>query len=35
VIGHVIDAMAVQRVPDGDDAETDQPERHRSFHGAT
>jgi len=35
VAGHVIDAMAVQRVPDGDHAETDQPERHRSFHGAT
>ena len=35
VAGHVIDAMTVQRVPDGDDAETDQPERHCSFHGAT
>jgi hypothetical protein len=35
VAGHVLDALTVQRVPDGDDAETDQPERHGSFHGAT
>src|SRR6478735_9184692 len=35
VSGHVIDAMTVQRVPDGDNAETDQPERHRPFHGPT
>jgi hypothetical protein len=35
VTGHVIDAMTVQRVPEGDDAETDQPERHGPFHGAT
>ena len=34
VTGHVIDAMTVQRVPDGDDAETDQPERHGPFYGA-
>ena len=26
--------MPVQRVPHGDHAETDQPERHRPFHGA-
>jgi hypothetical protein len=25
----------VQRVPDGDHTETDQPERHRPFHGTT
>ena len=35
VAGHVIDAMTVQRIPDGDDAEAGQSERHRSFHGAT
>ena len=35
VAGHVIDAMSVPCVPGGDDAETDQPERHSSFHGAT
>jgi hypothetical protein len=35
VAGHVIDAMTVQCVPDGDDAETDQPERHGPSHGAT
>jgi hypothetical protein len=33
VTGHVIDAMTMQRVPDGDHAETDQPERHGPFHG--
>jgi hypothetical protein len=26
--------VSVQGVPDGDDAETDQPERHRPFDGA-
>jgi hypothetical protein len=25
----------VERVPEGDDAEADQPEGHRSFHGTT
>ena len=35
VTGHIVGAMTVQRVPDGDDAETDQPERHGPFHGAT
>jgi len=34
-MGHVIEAMTVQCVPDGDHAETDQPERHCPFHGAT
>jgi hypothetical protein len=35
VTGHVIGAVTVQCVPDGDDAETDQPERHGPFDGAT
>src|SRR5215203_1140097 len=34
VTGYVVGCVSVQRVPDGDHAETDQPERHRSFHGA-
>ena len=34
-VGLVLADLTVQRVPDGDHAETDQPERHRSFHGAT
>ena len=31
--GHVVGGVPVQRVPEGDHAETDQPERHRPFHG--
>jgi hypothetical protein len=27
--------VSVQRVPDGDHTEADQPEGHRPFHGAT
>jgi hypothetical protein len=34
VAGHVVGGVSVQGVPEGDDAEADQPERHRSFHGA-
>ena len=34
VTGHVGGGVPVQRVSDGDHAETDQPERHRPFHGA-
>ena len=35
VTGHVVGGVSVQGVPEGDDAETDQPERHCPFHGAT
>jgi hypothetical protein len=35
VAGHVVGGVAVQRVPEGDHAETDQPERDGSFHGTT
>ena len=35
VAGHVVWRVAVQGVPEGDDAEADQPERHGPFHGAT
>jgi hypothetical protein len=35
VTGHVVGGVPVQRVPDGDDAEADQPEPHRPLDGAT
>jgi uncharacterized protein DUF6444/transposase IS66 family protein len=34
VTGHVVGGVPMQRVPDGDHAEADQPERHRPFDGA-
>src|SRR3954454_12893471 len=35
VTGHVVGCVPVQGVPEGDQAETDQPEGHGSFHGTT
>ena len=32
--GYVVGGVPVQRVPDGDHAEADQPERHGPFDGA-
>src|SRR3954454_15538882 len=32
VAGHVVGGVSVQCVPEGDHAETDQPERHRPWH---
>src|SRR4051794_12544938 len=34
VTGYVVGGVPVQRVPDGDHAEADQPERHGPFDGA-
>ena len=33
VTGHVLGGVPCRGVPDGDDAEADQPERHRPLHG--
>ena len=35
MIDHVVGGVSVQRVPEGDDGETDQPERHGPFHCTT
>src|SRR4051794_41581422 len=32
VTGHLVGGVPVQGIPEGDHAETNQPERHRSFH---